>query len=156
MLCSLICMAVACTMNSTTTGPMSLSPTATPVVISSSPTATPTPYTLTYLYATYISSPIGSSASCVSCHGSLGASGVQVNASSQSAFYSSMLNQLSTDGCATTFVMPNNTSQSTLYLRLAGACGSPSAQMPNGGPTYLTASQLAEFASWINAGAQNN
>lgn len=149
MLCSLIWTALACTNNSTITAPSATS-------VVSSPTATPTPATLTFLYNTYISVSIGSSASCVSCHGSLGANGVQVNASSQSAFYSSMVNQPSADGCATTYVVPNNPSQSTLYLRLSGSCGSPAAQMPNGGPTYLNAAQLAQFASWINAGALNN
>jgi hypothetical protein len=150
---------VACTMNSTTTGPISSSPTATPVfssptVTSSSPTATPTPATLTFLYNTYISASIGSSASCVSCHGSAGAQGSPMNTSSKSAFYTSVVGVASAFGCGSQLVTANDTSQSALYNRLSGSSCSP--QMPNGGPSYLNAAQLAQFASWINAGALNN
>lgn len=154
-------MVLACTMNSTTTGPISLTPTATPVSLSptptsvaSSPTATATPYTLTYLYNTYISASIGSSASCVSCHGSAGAQGSPMNASSKSAFYNSVVGVASAYGCGSDLVTANSTSQSALYNRLSGSGCSP--QMPDGGPTYLNATQLAQFASWINDGALNN
>jgi len=77
-----------------------------------------------------------------------------MNTSSQSAFYSSVVGVASAFGCGSQLVMANNTSQSALYNRLSGSSCSP--QMPNGGPTYLTATQLAQFASWINAGALNN
>jgi hypothetical protein len=59
------------------------------------------------------------------------------------------------DGCASTYVVANNTSQSALYLRLSSSCGSPAAQMPLG-ETPMNSTQLAQVASWINAGALNN
>ena len=154
LLSSLVWMAIACGSNSPTTPS---NPTATPTPgVTNTPTATATPPTLTFLYNTYISVAIGSSSSCASCHSSPGAYGVQVNASTKAAFYSSMVNEPSADGCATTFVVPGNANQSTLYLRLSGSCGTPNDRMPYGGPSYLTAAQLAQFAAWINAGALNN
>jgi hypothetical protein len=154
-LSSLVWMAVACTNTSTTTAPEGPTPTTT--AISSSQTATPTPATLTFLYNTYINANFNGNTgqTCAQCHSGLGANGVNVDASSKPAFYSSMVGQPSGDGCASTYVVANSTSQSTLYLRLAGSCGSPSAQMPLG-ETPLNATQLAQFASWINSGAPNN
>jgi len=152
MLCALIWMAVACTNNSTTTSPTSISnPTPT---AATTPSATTTPVSLTFLYNTYISVAVGSSASCISCHGSAGAQGSPMNASSKSAFYSSMVGVASAFGCGSQLVTANNTSQSALYNRLSGSSCSP--QMPDGGPNYLNATQLAQFASWINSGAPNN
>jgi hypothetical protein len=146
-------MAVACTNTSTTTGPISSNPTPTPTA-ATTPSATPTPATLTFLYNTYIGTSIGSSASCLSCHGSAGAQGSPLNCSSKSAFYSSVVGVASAYGCGSNLVTANNTSQSALYNRLSGSSCSP--QMPDGGPTYLNAAQLAQFASWINSGAPNN
>jgi hypothetical protein len=77
-----------------------------------------------------------------------------MNASSKSAFYTSMVGVASAFGCGSQLVTANNTSQSALYNRLSGSGCSP--QMPDGGPTYLNATQLAQFASWINSGAPNN
>jgi hypothetical protein len=106
--------------------------------------------TLTYLYNTYISVPIGSSNQCSSCHNA----GFPPDPSSKTAFYNSVINQSAPDGCASLLVSPGNANQSALYLRLSG--GSCSPQMPDGGPTYLTAAQLANVAAWINEGALNN
>jgi hypothetical protein len=149
-LISPVWMVVACTMNSTTTGPISSAPTATPVT--SNPTVTPTPYTLTFLYNNYISVPIGNSTQCSSCH-TTSANGTW-DPSSKSNFYNTVVNQ-TVSSCGTDYIVPNNTSQSSLYNHLSGS-SCDGGQMPQGGPTYLTAAQLAQWASWINSGAPNN
>jgi hypothetical protein len=145
-----IWVAVACSNNSSTTSPTTVAPTAT-----ATPSASVTPVTLTFLYTNYFSTPIGSSQQCSGCH-TPGTNG-QLNFSTKSAFYTSVVGTtgvVPTYGCGVSVVAANNASNSALYNRLSGASCSP--QMPDGGPTYLNSTQLAQVASWINAGAPNN
>jgi hypothetical protein len=111
---------------------------------------TPTQVTLTYLFNTYINTPIGSSRQCSSCH----SAGFPPDPTSSTTFWNTTVNQSASFGCASLRVNPGDNTTSALYLRLAGLGCSP--QMPNGGPSYLNASQLADVAAWINEGAPNN
>jgi hypothetical protein len=151
MLSSLVWMGIACTENSTTTGPAAPTATATPGL-------TVTPVTLTFLYTTYISTNFNGNTgqTCAQCHNGPNAQGVHIDASSPSNFYNSIVSPSTVvDGCASTYVVANSTTQSALYLRLSSSCGSPANQMPLG-ETPLNATQLAQVASWINSGAPNN
>lgn len=151
LLSSLVWTAMACVRtsnNPTTPGNAN----ATPTPVATSPTTTPTAPTFTFIYNTYISG------TCTGCHGSSGAQGSPMNASSKPAFYSTTVGVTAAfptgcGGAGVLIVSANNATQSALYNRLAG--GSCSPQMPQGGP-FLTASQLADVAAWINAGALNN
>ena len=122
-----------------------------PVSAAVPPTPTPTQVSFAYLYNTYINAPIGSSQQCSNCH----SPGFPPDPTSASSFYNSVVNQPNNYGCGATFVVPGNAVTSTLYDRLSGN-GGCTPQMPNGGPTYLTSAQLAQFAAWINEGAPNN
>jgi hypothetical protein len=117
----------------------------------STPTVTPTFVSFATLYADYINVPIGSSQKCSSCHGP-GENG-NFNPSSAANFYNTVVNGAAVHGCGSTLVTPGDANTSVLYLRLTGSCP---AQMPEGGPTFLTTAQLAEFAAWINEGAPDN
>jgi hypothetical protein len=52
----------------------------------------------------------------------------------------------------TDYVSPGNPSASLVLQKLNGSCAP---QMPETGALF-TAAQIAEFTSWINAGAPNN
>lgn len=55
-----------------------------------------------------------------------------------------------------TRVIANNASGSLLYQKLAGTHTCGGNRMPDGGPSYWSAADLAKLAAWINDGAPNN
>lgn len=87
-------------------------------------------------------------ASCASCHGSSG--GLNLSAS---VSYANLVNVSAQSSCTTLKrVLPNNASQSVLYLKVAGtSCGN---RMPQGGS--LTTDQINLIQVWITQGAINN
>jgi hypothetical protein len=123
----------------------------------SSDPPTPTP-TFTEVYSSIISG------SCMPCHarGGAGYTTGRLDMSSRAAAYTSLQESAAGVSCNTSGlkrVVPGDAAMSVLFEKVDSAnppCGS---QMPYGCAgtgTCLTAAQVMEIGSWINAGAKND
>jgi uncharacterized protein (TIGR03118 family) len=120
---------------------------AVPVTVSNAPA--PAAATLTELQAKYFG-PV-----CAGCHTGVGGAlpGV-MNLSSAAASFAALVNVASIERPASMRVKASDSANSYLINKLTGV-DIVGGRMPLGG-TPLTAEQIAEVRSWIDAGAQNN
>lgn len=112
--------------------------------------------TFTQIYDDIINNAGLGAQRCNSCHGNNGSSGLSMN--TKAAAYANLVTNGTTANCGavTKRVTPNNTAQSSMFLKTSAAppanCGT---RMPRG-QNPLNAAQIKMIQDWINAGALNN
>ena len=113
--------------------------------------------TFTQVWDTILSQKCGAAGRCHNSPQGSGPAGAALifNNSKATAYANLVTNgNTATCGAVTKRVTPNNTAQSSLYLKTAGAPVACGGRMPTVG-TLLPA-EIARIQGWINAGALNN
>lgn len=89
---------------------------------------------------------------CISCHGTVrNLSGLVLT---EALAYNNLLTRRGRTGIA--LVTPGEPENSYLIHKLAGRADISGVRMPQNGPPYLTAGQIAIIKHWIQLGAKND
>ena len=93
---------------------------------------------------------------CMNCHTNVGRNPSGGLNLAHDVAYAQLVNVPSSRQAGAIRVVPRDTTNTYLLLKLIGGPGITGARMPQNGPPYLTEGQISIIRRWVEIGAPNN